>query len=669
MEQAHGRARDPHATSQASGRGLLSYGGGVDGIGVTTGQPRVYLIFWGSQWGTSSTGADGYVHLSGDPQGMAPRVQALFSGLGTNGETWSGVMTQYCQGVSVGATSCPNTAAHVAFPASPPLAGVWVDTAAAAPGSATEHQLGVEALNGVAHFGNTSAASNRNAQYVVVSPTGTHPDGFNTFTGQFCAWHDYNGDSTLTGGAISSPYGDFAFTNLPYVTDMGASCGANFVNGGAAGTLDGVTIVEGHEYAETISDQNPAGGWTDSAGYENADKCAWISGTGPEAARNVAFATGSFAMQTTFSDDTNSCLISHAIVTNTVSNDFSISTSPTSISTTQGAATAPVTVSTQVASGAAQAVTFSLTGLPAGVTGSFTPTSVTAGSSAQLTLSAAANATTGTFTLGVVGTGASATHTTSLQLTVTATNDFSIAMSPAAVSAVQGAAAQSTVQLGLTAGAAQNVTLAVSGAPAGVTPAFSANPVTSSGGTSTLTLSTSASTPTGTYTLTITGTGASATHTATLSLAITSSGGSGIVNGGFETGNLNGWTISGTASARTTPHSGTYSARVGSTSPTHTSSIAQTFTVPAGRSVLSFWYREVCGDTVLNDWATATLRDNTASTTATPLPHTCTNTGTWVQISAGVTAGHSYTLTLVNHDDNNWFNASTYTYYDDVVLS
>ena len=309
VEQAHGRARDPHATSQASGRGLLSYGGGVDGIGVTTGQPRVYLIFWGSQWGTSSTGADGYVHLSGDPQGMAPRVQALFSGLGTNGETWSGVMTQYCQGVSVGATSCPNTAAHVAFPASPPLAGVWVDTAAAAPGSATEHQLGVEALNGVAHFGNTSAASNRNAQYVVVSPTGTHPDGFNTFTGQFCAWHDYNGDPTLTGGAISSPYGDFAFTNLPYVTDMGASCGANFVNGGAAGTLDGVTIVEGHEYAETISDQNPAGGWTDSAGYENADKCAWISGTGPEAARNVAFATGSFAMQTTFSDDTNSCLI------------------------------------------------------------------------------------------------------------------------------------------------------------------------------------------------------------------------------------------------------------------------------------------------------------------------------------------------------------------------
>src|SRR5258708_84004 len=31
----------------------LNYGGGVDGIGVTTGHPKVYLIFWGTQWGTA----------------------------------------------------------------------------------------------------------------------------------------------------------------------------------------------------------------------------------------------------------------------------------------------------------------------------------------------------------------------------------------------------------------------------------------------------------------------------------------------------------------------------------------------------------------------------------------------------------------------------------------
>src|SRR5579859_2551730 len=28
----------------------LVYGGAVDGIGVTTGKPRVYVVFWGKQW-------------------------------------------------------------------------------------------------------------------------------------------------------------------------------------------------------------------------------------------------------------------------------------------------------------------------------------------------------------------------------------------------------------------------------------------------------------------------------------------------------------------------------------------------------------------------------------------------------------------------------------------
>src|SRR5205823_6550673 len=327
---------------------------------------------------------DGYVHLSGDPAGMAPRLQALFQGVGTNSELWSGVMTQYCEGVSAGSTSCPTSSAHVAYPSGGALAGVWVDGSAAAPSNASEHQLGVEALAGVAHFGNTTPASNRNAQYVVVSPTGTHPDGFNTLSGQFCAWHDYNGDTSLTGGAVASPYGDFAFTNLPYITDMGASCGANYVNAGTASALDGVTIVEGHEYAETISDQNPAGGWTDLAGYENAGRWAW-SGVGVTGgAQNVDFATGSFAMQATFSNDSNSCRISHPVV-GLATNDFSIGASPSSVSAVQGTQ-AQTTINTAVTTGSAQSVTLSLGGAPAGVSGAFSPTSVTAGASSTLTL-------------------------------------------------------------------------------------------------------------------------------------------------------------------------------------------------------------------------------------------------------------------------------------------
>lgn len=294
----------------ASGN-TLSYGGGIDGIGVTSGKPKVYVIFWGTQWGTSSTDSNSNLKFSNDTAGAAGRVQQMFKGLGTGSEKRSGVMTQYCDGslVSAGATSCSTSAAHVGYPTGGgTLAGVWYDNSASEPSAASQAQLGTEAVKAAGHFGNTSSSSNRYAQYVVFSAKGLNPDNYKT--GGFCAWHDYNKDV-----GVSSSYGDIAFTNLPYLLDAGASCGQNFVNSGSAGTLDGVSIVEGHEYAETITDQNPAGGWTSpSSGQENADECAWIS-SGQGASANVVMGNGTYAMQSTWSNDTNRCDISHVTVT------------------------------------------------------------------------------------------------------------------------------------------------------------------------------------------------------------------------------------------------------------------------------------------------------------------------------------------------------------------
>lgn len=199
------------------------------------------------------------------------------------------------------------------------LSGIWADGSTPSPQQATGHALAAEAVAAARHFGNTTAATNRNAQYLIVSPTGTHPDGFNTPSAGFCAWHDANLDPTLTGGgAVPSPHGDIAFTNSPYIPDAGSNCGKNFVNPGDLGSLDGVSLIAGHEYAETVTDQLPAGGWTDPSGQENGDKCAWIAAGQAGGAADLTLATGSFAMQATWGNDgaagSGACQFTHPVM-------------------------------------------------------------------------------------------------------------------------------------------------------------------------------------------------------------------------------------------------------------------------------------------------------------------------------------------------------------------
>ncbi|PYC88401.1 collagenase [Streptomyces tateyamensis] len=145
--------------------------------------------------------------------------------------------------------------------------------------------------------------------------------------------------------------------------------------------------------------------------------------------------------------------------------------------------------------------------------------------------------------------------------------------------------------------------------------------------------------------------------------------GGNLANGGFETGSASPWTTTGTATVvNSATHSGGYALRLGGTSPTNgDSTAAQTFTVPSGSTQLSFWYDVACPDRVQYDWATATLKDNTAGTSTTVLDKTCAANSGWTQAKTPVTAGHSYTLTLASHDDD-YAGDPTYTAFDDVVL-
>jgi hypothetical protein len=143
----------------------------------------------------------------------------------------------------------------------------------------------------------------------------------------------------------------------------------------------------------------------------------------------------------------------------------------------------------------------------------------------------------------------------------------------------------------------------------------------------------------------------------------------GITNGGFETGDFTGWATTGATSISSTAHSGTRAAMAGASTATNgDSTIVQTFIASTGATQISLWYSNSCPDTLTYDWANVTLKDNTAGTTATILPNTCIATAAWTQVTAAVTAGHSYTLTLLNHDDN-YAGDPTFTLFDDVTLS
>ncbi len=261
----------------------LIYNGGTGGIGVET-APKIYLVFWGSQW------------TNNDPSGEAAILESFLSSMG--GSSWLNTVTQYCQGVPSGTIFC-NGSGTPAGNQSGMLVGYWYDTGSAAPRSPKQSDLAAEAVRAAQYFGNTAAGSNNSTQYVIATASGDNPQGFGH---QYCAWHS----------STSSSYGTVAYTNLPYITDAGASCGANF-NG--LGSNAGITIVEGHEAAETMTDQFPSTGWLDSSGSEIGDKCAWIS-SGQGASANVTFPDGqTFPVQSLWSNAFNSgsggCVLSY----------------------------------------------------------------------------------------------------------------------------------------------------------------------------------------------------------------------------------------------------------------------------------------------------------------------------------------------------------------------
>src|SRR6266853_959940 len=103
---------------------------------------------------------------------------------------------------------------------------------------------------------------------------------------------------------------------------------------------------------------------------------------------------------------------------------------------------------------------------------------------------------------------------------------FTVSAAPSAVSVTRGSTANNTITVTSQNGFNSATTLSASGLPAGVTAAFSTNPVTppaNGSATSTLTFTASSTATTGTSTVTVTGTSGSTTKSTPITLTVNAS--------------------------------------------------------------------------------------------------------------------------------------------------
>lgn len=247
------------AVVRNSGSILFPYQGGPVLV-----NPKVYLIFWGYK-------------KYGDPDGVAKLLTAYVKAMGGSGH--NNIYTQYYDIVDGQKNYITNPRNQ--------LGGVWFDNKDSVPQEPTDAQVAAESLKGVGHFG-----YDVNGSYVVATPHGRATSGFGT---EWCAYHS----ATYASGNVVS------YTNLPYIPDAGGNCGANFIATppkDESGVDEGVTIVEGGQEGDSVTDPVPGTGWYNQQYGEIGAPCAWTG------VQNDKFHNKVYTMGPMYSDATQSCV-------------------------------------------------------------------------------------------------------------------------------------------------------------------------------------------------------------------------------------------------------------------------------------------------------------------------------------------------------------------------
>jgi hypothetical protein len=257
--ESHVSGSSSQVSMKATSSGNLQYWGGTVLL-----HPHVYVTYW--NW-------------TSDPASEASYLESFFRGVG--GSTWLNTVTQYNDTRGI----------FISNPANQ-FSGSWSDPTPI-PSHPTRAQMAQEAVNTAAHFGNPV-----DAVYFIATPQG-HSSVDTQSNGELCSLHYFG---TVNPGSFI-PVVDF-----PYPTDR-SDCGN-------PASLDKVSIIAGHEYAEAITDPLYQGIAWSATGQQNAeigDLCAWST-------QVVQLGTGAFAVQALWDNSTSGCVFSYGRTGLAVSN-------------------------------------------------------------------------------------------------------------------------------------------------------------------------------------------------------------------------------------------------------------------------------------------------------------------------------------------------------------
>jgi len=204
--------------------------------------------------------------------------------------------------------------------------------------------------------------------------------------------------------------------------------------------------------------------------------------------------------------------------------DFSLSISPSSL-TVQAGSSGSTVLSVKSLNGFTGPVELLPTISAAGVIAapSVSMVSLSAGGTAvvNVTVSAAVTTSPGTYTIGLFASSTAGSHSATMSVTVLLPPDFTLTTSASGLIIASGFSAASTISVSPIRGFTGPVLLLYN-APAGITAAFSPNPVLGGSGVSTLTISVASTVQAGNYNVTVVGSGGSFAHTVAIPIIVSS---------------------------------------------------------------------------------------------------------------------------------------------------